>query len=84
MAHLPCRHVHSPGVAAYLVGAGGRLAFRSKRVVLGNGGIQVLRLAHGFGGSLVDAVGEAIGQSESPRNEMTGPNGGDREYQGRC
>ena len=66
MAHLPRRDVRPPGVAAYYVGAGHRLAFRPKRVVLGNGGVQVLRLAHGFGGSLADAVGEAIAQSESP------------------
>ena len=41
-------------------GAGRRLAFRPTGVVLGNGGVQVLRLAHGFGGPLVDAVGEAV------------------------
>jgi hypothetical protein len=71
-------------VAAYYVGAGRRLAFRSKRVVLGNGGVQVLRLVHSFGGPLVNAVGQAIGQIELPRNEMTGSNGGNREYQSRC
>src|SRR5947209_6166970 len=62
MAHLPRRDVRSPGVAALHVGAGRRLAFRPERVVLGHGGVQVLRLAHDFGGPLVDAVVEPVAQ----------------------
>ena len=60
MARLPRRHVQSTCVVTFLVGARCPLAFRPNRVVLGLSGIQVLRLAIGFGGSLVDAVGEAI------------------------
>jgi hypothetical protein len=63
-------------VAAYLVGAGRRLAFRPERVVLGRGGAQVLRLAPGVRYPLVDAVGEAVAEAGPARGEMTIPDGG--------
>ena len=83
LAGLPRRDVRSPGVAAFHVGGGCRLAIRPERVVLGCGGVQVLRLAHGFRRPLVDAVGKAVAQIGSARDEVTGPNGGCREDQGR-
>src|SRR5262245_10192342 len=73
VARLPRRHVRSPGVAACPVGAGRRLAFRPERVVLGYGGVQVLRLAHGFRRPLVDAVGETVAQIGLTRDEVTRP-----------
>src|SRR5262245_29069912 len=76
MAHLPRGHVHPPGVAAYLVGARCRLAFRPKRVWLGYGGVQVLRLADGIGCPLADAVGEAASQAGPAGDEVIIPAGG--------
>src|SRR5262249_27378207 len=83
VAPLPRRYVRSPAVAAYPVGAGRRLALRPERVVLGRGGVQVLRLAHGFRCPLVDAVGEAVAQTGATRGEVTRPDGGYCEGQGR-
>src|SRR5262249_29405196 len=73
MAHLPCRHAHTASVAAYPVGARCRLAIRPNGVVLGYGGIQVLRLASDSGRSLVDAVGAAVAPIGSTRGEVTIP-----------
>ena len=50
---------------ARLVGAGCQLGFRPKRLVVGYGRIQVLRLAHGFDGPLADPVGKAVTESRS-------------------
>jgi hypothetical protein len=53
-------HVRSSCIAVVLVGPGHNLVFRPDYVVLGYIDYEGMRLAHGIGGSLADAMGKAV------------------------
>jgi hypothetical protein len=57
---VPPGHVRSSRIAFVLVGPGHNLVFRPDCLVLGHIDYESMRLAHGIGGSLADAMGKAV------------------------